>query len=104
MAALSPEADERARKNLAAIFQALSTLGQTNYAKVLEVSEPTVSRMKEKEFPEVAKQVAALKLKVVPETFRCVDPAYLAGLEHFAKCWLEHITANGPQKEPLSWD
>ena len=106
MAALSPQAEERARKNLAAIFQALSAAGQSNVAKSLEVSEPTVSRMKEKDIPEAAKVLALLGLKVVPEQFRCVDPAYLAGLEHFSKCWLEHVTAGKQQAEGkgLTWD
>lgn len=103
MAALSEKATERTRKNLAAIFQALSAAGQANVAKDLEVSEPTISRMKDKDFPETAKALAVLELKVVPEKFRCVDPAYLAGLEHFSKCWLEHITANKPAQE-LTWD
>jgi hypothetical protein len=106
MAALSPQADERARKNLAAIFQALSQTGQANVAKALEVSEPTVSRMKEKELPEAAKILALLQLKCVPEQYRCVDPSYLAGLEHFAKCWLEHVTVQGKATEgkALTWD
>ena len=80
MAALSPQADARARKNVATIFQALQQAGQVNVARALEVSEPTVSRMKEKDLPEAAKILAVLQLKVVPEQFRCVDPAYLAGL------------------------
>lgn len=106
MAALSPQAEERARKNLAATLQALSAAGQINVARVLEVSEPTVSRMKEKEIPEAARLLALLQLKVVPEQYRCVDPAYLAGLEHFAKCWLEHVTEQGKATEgkALTWD
>jgi hypothetical protein len=106
MAALSPQAEERARKNNSAVLQALSAAGQSNVAKALEISEPTVSRMKEKEIPDAAKLLALLQLKVVPEQYRCVDPAYLAGLEHFSKCWLEYVTAQGKATEgkALTWD
>jgi hypothetical protein len=106
MAALSPQAEERARKNQSAVLQALSAAGQANVAKALEVSEPTVSRMKEKDIPEATRLLAVLQLKCVPEQYRCVDPSYLAGLEHFAKCWLEHVTVQGKATEgkALTWD
>lgn len=61
--------------------------------------------MKEKDIPEAARLIALLQLKVVPEQFRCVDPAYLAGLEHFSKCWLDAVTAQGkPEGKGLTWD
>jgi hypothetical protein len=105
MAQLSVQADERARKNVASILQALAASGQSNVAKDLELSESAVSRMKDKDIPEAARLLAAVGLKVVPEKYRCVDAAYLAGLEHFAKCWLEHITQNQtPSPEGLKWD
>jgi DNA-binding transcriptional regulator YdaS (Cro superfamily) len=99
MAAVLSQADERARKNVAAIFQALSQVGQSNLAQALGVSEPTVSRMKEKDFPESAKILALCKLKVVPEHFVCVDPAYLSAIVTLAQ---KHMAELNPQV--LRWD
>lgn len=105
MAALFPEADARARKNVTAILQGLATIGQSEVATELKVSESTISRMKDKDVPEMARFMALCGLKVIPDKFKCVDPAYLAGLEHFSRCWLEHVTAQGGEaKAPLTWD
>jgi hypothetical protein len=106
MSELSPQPDERARKNLAAIFQALSQTGQSNVAKDLGVSEPTLSRMKEKDLPETAKLLSLCKLKVVPQDFRCVSREYLSGLETFAGLWLKHVAEQNAQggDNGLTWD
>lgn len=89
MAAPSLQLDERARKNLASIFQGLSEASQVEVAKRLDVSEPTVSRMKDKECVEAARFLAACGLKIVPERYECVDPAYLASLRMMARMHLE---------------
>ena len=103
MSASSLQPDERSRKNLTSILQGLAAAGQANVAKDLGVSESNVSRMKDKELPELARFLALCGLKVVPEKFRCVDAAYLAGLEQFARCWLEHVTKEAPTPE-LKWE
>jgi hypothetical protein len=104
MAAVLLQADERARKNVASILQALASASQANVAKDLGVSESAVSRMKDKEIPDMAKFLAVCGLKVVPADFKCVDKEYLAGLQHFARCWLEHVTQNADKPSALTWD
>lgn len=92
-AALSVQLDERARKNLASIFQGLSQVTQVEVSKRLDVSEPTISRMKDKDAVEASRFLAACELKVVPERYECVDPAYLAGLELMAQM---HLASKRP--------
>lgn len=99
MAAVFPQDDARARKNLTAILQGLAAAGQANVAKGLEQSESQVSRMKEKEIPETAKLLSLCKLKVVPEHFKCVDPNYLTAIITLAQ---KHMAELNPQV--LSWD
>lgn len=102
MGAPSVQLDERARKNLASIFQGLSQVTQVEVAKRLDVSEPTVSRMKEKEALDIARFLAACGLKVVPEHYECEDPDYLSGLRLMARKHLESM-APAPKLEQ-DWD
>lgn len=97
MPAPSVKLDERARKNLAAIFQGLSDASQVEVAKRLDVSEATITRMKEKEAVEASRLLAACDLKIVPDRFECVDPAYLSGLRLMARMHLDDGAA--PQLE-----
>lgn len=99
MAAVLTQADERTRKNVAAILQGLAATGQSNVAQALSASESTVSRMKEKEIPETAKFLALCNLKVVPSHFKCVDPNYLTAIITLAQ---KHMAELNPQV--LSWD
>lgn len=102
MGAPSPQLDERARKNLASIFQGLSTVTQVKVAERLELSEPTISRMKEKEAAEMARFLAACGLKVVPERYECEDPVYLSSLKLLASRYLASV-APAPQLDQ-DWD
>lgn len=84
MAALSPPPDERTRKIVKTIFQALSSSGQNTVAQALGISEATVSRMKEGT-PQYAAMLSMLGLKVVPVAMKCYDEATLASILHLAQ-------------------
>lgn len=99
MSAVFPQEPARANKNLTAILQGLASAGQANVSKALDVSESAVSRMKDADIPHLARFLAACKLKVVPESFTCVDPAYLSAIVTLAQ---KHMAEINPQT--LSWD
>lgn len=111
MSAVLPQADERSRKNLSTILQALGTIGQNQVAQALGISESTVSRMKDGELAQTSKLLSILKLKVVPEEFECVDPEYLAATELFAQRYLAIAVEKraerkraGATGDTLKWD
>lgn len=100
MAALSAEQIARARKNQSAILQGLASVGQATVADALGVAESTVSRMKEKDIPDLAKLLAIAGLKVVPTTMRCFDPQKIGAILALAKAHLAEIETT----EQLAWD
>lgn len=99
MAASCPAPDERARKNLATIFRALSSLGQARLAEALNVSEPTISRWKSEQAEQCAKALAALGLKVVPEVVRCYQPKTIDAILELARARLDNVRS----AEDLEW-
>lgn len=80
-AELSPES----RKILSLLLQALLRTRQVNVASALDVSEATVSRMKESELPKIAKLIDALGLKVVPKHMVVMDQRQIDALLHLAQ-------------------
>lgn len=84
MAALSPPADESARKIAALIFQRLARTGQTQVAAALGVSDSNVSRMKD-EVPKFAGMLTALGLKVVPVEMQCYDEPTITAILTLAR-------------------
>ncbi len=67
--------DERARKNLQGILQALSSIGQARVAEALGVSESTISRWKDSgELERLARLLAVLGQKNVGQDRQCVKP------------------------------
>lgn len=85
------EPTERAKKNLAAIFQRLASVGQANLAATLNVSESTISRWKTEEAEQVSRILAELGLKVVPVTLQCYEPKQLEAILTLAKARMETI-------------
>ena len=69
--------DRKAREIESQILQTLAKRGQVNVAKVLGVSETTVSRFKDGHFEAVSRELASLGLKVVPAEWRMADPETL---------------------------
>jgi hypothetical protein len=76
---VSAQVTERARKNHTLILQRLASVGQSQLAQALGVSESAVSRMKDKELADLSKLLAVLGLKVVPLEMRCFDAGGRAG-------------------------
>lgn len=99
MAAVLPQAEERARKNLRTIFQRLSSVGQARLAEQLSSSETSVSRWKTEQAEYVSKLLAALGLKVIPEEMKCFDPQKIDAILQFARDHVNTITSDS-----LAWD
>ena len=75
MTEVSPSMRESARKIESSLLQRLSSVGQVTVAKSMDVSESTISRLKDGQIAVVAQLLAALGLKLVPADFKVVDPA-----------------------------
>lgn len=90
----------RARKNLAAIFQRLSEVGQSVVAQRLSVSDATVSRWKTEDAELCAKLLAEIGLKVVPIGLKCFSPAKITAILQLAK---DHL-AGIEKADELAWD
>lgn len=65
---------ESARKIESSLLQRLSHVGQVTVARAMDVSESTVSRLKDGQIAAVSQLLAALGLKLVPSDFKVVDP------------------------------
>lgn len=91
---------ERARKNETLLLQRLASVGQTQLAAAIGVSESTVSRFKDGEFAKIAKLLAALGVKCVSSEYRCVDPKTMDTLLHGHKQWVNSISDHNE----LMWD
>lgn len=100
MPALNESQSERARKNQAAIFQGLSSVGQVKVAEALKVSEGTVSKMKGAEIPQLSEMLAVLGLKVVPQKFQCYEPQTIEAILILAREKLNRLAS----VTELEWD
>ena len=85
MTELSTQVESRSRKNCATILRGLASAGQTTVADAIGKDESAVSRMKEKELPQLAKLLAVCGLKVVPETVKCYDPELIGAVFYLAR-------------------
>lgn len=92
--------NSRARKNLAAILNGLGRVGQTAVAEAIGKDESTVSKMKDRELPQLARILAACGLKVVPAELRCFDEKKIDAILQLAKSHLAEIE----KSEQLAWD
>jgi hypothetical protein len=75
MTEVSTSQRESVRKIESSVLQRLSTVGQVTVAKAMDVSESTVSRLKDGQITVVSQLLAALGLKLAPADFKVVDPA-----------------------------
>lgn len=84
-AAWSPEIEERYRKNLTSILQAVRRTTQERVAERLGMSAGNLSKLKsEGEWDNAAKFLAASGLKAVPHDFECHDPRYITSLQYLS--------------------
>lgn len=100
MPEVSIQLDSRARKNLASILNGLGRAGQTKVAEIIAKDESTVSKMKDKELPQLARLLAACGLKVVPDTVKCYDPEFIGAVFYLARSNLSKL--ENPSE--LEWD
>lgn len=100
MAQSSDQLDSRSRKNLSTILKALGSAGQVHVAEAIRKDESTVSKMKDKELPLLARLLAACGLKVVPVTVECYDPQLIGAVFYLARGRLDAL--EGPRQ--LEWE
>lgn len=91
MGTVSAEVETRSRKNQSTILRGLARVGQATVAEALGVAESTVSRMKDKDIPDLAKLLAIAGLKVVPVAIRCYEPQQIGAILTLAKAYLASI-------------
>lgn len=93
---------ETARKIVGNILHRLAAVGQTTVATRLQVSESTVSRMKEKdaEIQRCAALLDALEMKAVPREMKCYGEKSLAAILQLAKERMAQIE----EPSQLQWD
>lgn len=72
MGSVSTELTASARKIEGAMRKQLAEIGQVRMADALDVNESTISRWKDNDIERIALQLAALGLKVVPESANVV--------------------------------
>jgi predicted XRE-type DNA-binding protein len=84
ISASSNDTGINARKNLTAILTQLSR-NQARIAEGLGIHESAVSRWKDEQLPKLAKMLALLGLKVVPEQMVALDQRQIDALIHLAQ-------------------
>ncbi|MBY6259103.1 lambda phage CII family protein [Phytobacter diazotrophicus] len=84
------------------LLNRLASIGQKNYAERIGVSESTVSKRKaDSHFSEIARELSALELQVVPPEAVVVSRDYLKSVETLADIGLR---AERCRPGPLGWD
>ena len=91
MAEVSQDVRESARKIETALRNALADMGQARVADKMNVSESTVSRMKDSSIEQFALFAAALNLNIVGKDQHVISATDLQALKHFAARDLPHI-------------
>ena len=85
-------------------MQRLASVGQRQLAAHLNVSESTVSRMKEGDIQRFSQILGFMGLKVVPESAQCYPNEYVEKLHYFANIGM-HIDPDEAMKiKGLAWD
>jgi hypothetical protein len=104
---VQPTLSERARKNYTSIIRGLDEVGLNQAAKCLNVSQGTVSKMKNPDQTEIkitfhglACALADMGLKVVPENMKCYNPETIESILHLAKERMDQIHT----PEQLLWE
>ena len=97
--AVSPDLDEIARKNSTALRQGLARTSQAQVAAITGQSESAISRFKDLQLEQYAAVLAAVGLKCVPVSMRCVDMKRMEALLVLARAHLEQTKT----AEELTW-
>lgn len=91
MSEVSQDVRESARKIETLLRNALAEMGQARVADKMNVSESTVSRMKDADIEKFALFMAAINVGVQPPNFRLISETDLRALKHFAARGLPHV-------------
>jgi hypothetical protein len=83
------------------LLNRLASIGQKNYAERIGVSESAISKRKADNHFEMAKEISALELQVVPPEAVVVSRDYLKSVETLADIGLR---AERCRPGPLGWD
>lgn len=84
------------------LLNRLASIGQKNYAERIGVSESAISKRKaDNHFSEMAREISALELQVVPPEAVVVSRDYLKSVETLADIGLR---AERCRPGPLGWD
>jgi hypothetical protein len=87
--AVSPEIEERARKNHSILLNRLGKTGQKNVGDGVGLSEASISKMKDKgDFERFGKMIALMGLKVVPVEMKVVDMNQMEAVLTLAKKYM----------------
>ena len=90
----------RTRKNLTAILQGISKVGQNTIAETLDLSETKVSRFKSEEAEMVAGILDVIGLKCVPVELQCYKQESIQSILTLAKERMAQLET----PEQLEWD
>ena len=91
MSEVSQDVRETARKIETLLRNALAEMGQARVADKMNVSESTVSRMKDTDIEKFALFMAAINVGVQPPGFRLISERDLTALKHIAARGLPHV-------------
>lgn len=91
MSEVSQDVRESARKIETLLRNALAEMGQARVADKMNVSESTVSRMKDSDIEKFSVFMAAINVGILPPNFRLISETDLRALKHFAARGLLHV-------------
>ena len=91
MTEVSPDVRESARKIETTLRNALAEMGQARVADKMNVSESTISRMKDADIEKFALFIAAINCNIVGKDQRVVSASDLQVLKHLAARGLPHV-------------
>ena len=91
MTEVSPDVRESARKTETTLRNALAEMGQARVADKMNVSESTISRMKDADIEKFALFIAAINCNIVGKDQRVVSASDLQVLKHLAARGLPHV-------------
>ena len=91
MTEVSPDVRESARKIETTLRNALAEMGQARVADKMNVSESTISRMKEADIEKFALFIAAINCSIVSKDQRVISASDLQVLKHLAARGLPHV-------------
>lgn len=91
MTAVSSAVAEKARKFHSLALQRVASVGQTNIATQLQVSESTISRFVSADLERACEVMAILGLKVVPVDMKCYPKDQIEAIFTLARASMNRV-------------